>query len=108
MHATLVGDNHDPIANEPWNYTVTATDANGRSLPGTVETEFTFAGVVVGHEAPPTHPLTDGRLHDTVTFPPTAIGHPLAVQVIVHTPIGSVTLDWSVEARPAKKQRASR
>jgi hypothetical protein len=101
LHATLVGESHHPIANKSWSYTVTATDAAGRPQPGAVETEFTFNGVVVGHETPPTHPLTHGRLHDSVTFPPAAVGHPLDLQVVVRTPIGSVTLDWFVEVRRA-------
>jgi hypothetical protein len=99
LHATLVGENHDPTAGKLWTYTVTATDANGRPLPGTVDTEFTFEGVVVGHESPPTHPLTNGRLRDQVTFPPDAVGHPIDLQVVVHTPIGSITLDWPVVTR---------
>jgi hypothetical protein len=97
IHATLVGENHRPIANKLWPYTVTATDANGRPLTGTVDVEFTFSGTVVGHASPPTDPLTDGRWQDKLTFPSRAIGEPIDLQVVVHTQIGSVTLDWPVK-----------
>lgn len=97
IHATLVGENHRPIANKLWPYTVTATDANGRPLTGTVDVEFTFSGTVVGHASPPTDPLKDGRWHDSLTFPSRAIGEPIDLQVVVHTQIGSVTLDWPVK-----------
>lgn len=102
LHATLVGENHKPAAGKLWTYTVTATDANGRPLTGSVYTEFAFQGVVVGHEVPPTHPLSDGRLVDQVTFPADAIGHAIDLQVVVNTSIGSVTLDWSVVAHAKK------
>jgi hypothetical protein len=97
IHATLVGENHHPIANKLWPYTVTANDANGRPLTGTVDVEFTFSGTVVGHASPPTDPLKDGRWHDSLTFPSRAIGEPIDLQVVVHTQIGSVTLDWPVK-----------
>ncbi|HZU40387.1 MAG TPA: hypothetical protein VE992_05010 [Solirubrobacteraceae bacterium] len=99
MHVTFVGQNHAPIINRPWTYTVTATDAKGHPLSGTVDTEFAFNGSVVGHETPPTHRLTGGRLTDTVTFPPQSKGFPIDVQVVVHTSLGTVTLDWAVKPR---------
>jgi hypothetical protein len=68
-------------------------------MPGTAYTEFTFAGQVVGHETPPTHPLKGGRLVDTVEFPPASVGQPIALQVVVHTNLGSVTLSWPVKVK---------
>jgi hypothetical protein len=97
-----VGANHHPTTNKPWSYTVTATDANGRPLPGTVDTEFTFNGVVVGHESPPIHPLVGGQLHGLVTWPADSAREPIDLQVVVRTPIGSVTLDWPVVPRAKK------
>jgi hypothetical protein len=72
------------------------TNASGHPLAGTVKTEFAFAGQVVGHETPPTHPLSNGRLHDTVEFPAASAGEPLALQTVVHTSLGSITLTWPV------------
>ena len=84
------------MAGKLWHYSVLATDPGGRPLSGSVDTEFVFNGQVVGREAPPTHPLKNGRLDDKVTFPAQAIGIPLTFRVVVHTPTGSVTLDWPV------------
>lgn len=99
VHATLVGQNHSPTVNKLWGYSLTVTDAKGRPLSGTVDVEFTFNGQVVGHDTPPTDPITDGHWHEEITFPPDAIGEPIAVQAVVHTSIGSITLDWPVKAQ---------
>jgi hypothetical protein len=99
MHATLHGENHAPTVKQPWYYSVLATDASGHPLAGTVDTEFVFGGQIVGRETPPTHPLTDGRLNDNVTFPAQSVGVSLTFQVVVHTTLGSVTLDWPVKVQ---------
>jgi hypothetical protein len=99
MHASLHGANHAPTAGKLWGYSVLATDASGNPLSGAVDTEFVFGAAVVGHEAPPTHPLRHGRLDDRVTFPAQAVGVPLTFRVVVHTGLGSITLNWAVKAR---------
>jgi hypothetical protein len=98
MTATLTADNHTPAINQYWHYSVEATDSGGHALSGTVDTQFVYNGQVVGHEAPPTHPLTDGRLDDKVTYPAPALAVQLTFEVVVHTSLGSVTLDWPVKA----------
>ncbi len=100
VRATLHGANHAPTAGANWVYSVRATDAAGKPLSGTVETEFTFSGQVVGHETPATHPLKRGVLTDTLNWPKQAVGQPLDLQTVVHTSQGSVTLDWPVTVRP--------
>jgi hypothetical protein len=95
MRATLVGENHAPKVNQPWSYSVTVTDASGHSMSGTVDIEFALSGTVVGHDKPPTDPIT-GNLHHTLKFPAAAVGVPLEVQAIVHTTLGSLTLDWPI------------
>jgi hypothetical protein len=99
MRASLHGENHAPKINQPWHYSVLATDASHRPLSGTVDTEFVFGGQVVGHETPPTHPLSKGRLDDDVTFPGQSLGIQLTFQVVVHTPLGTVTLDWPIRPK---------
>jgi hypothetical protein len=99
MRATLAGENHAPKVNQPWSYTVTATDANGLPLSGTVAIEFALGGQVVGHDKPPTRPVTDGRLHETLKFPAIAVGVPLELQAVVHTTLGSLTLDWAIAVK---------
>lgn len=99
MRAALHGENHAPTANKLWHYSVAAIDSSGRPLSGTVDTEFAFGGQVVGRESPPTHPLSNGRLDDSVTFPARSLGIPLTFRVVVHTKLGSVTLDWPVKVK---------
>jgi hypothetical protein len=96
IHGTLTGQGHAPKANYPWRYTVKVTDAAGHPLSGTVDIEFVFAGQVVGHDTPPTHPVTGGRWHDTIEFPARALGFALTFRAVVHTHAGSIILDWPV------------
>jgi hypothetical protein len=97
LQATLVGENHTPKIGTKWSYTVTAKDANGKPLSGTIETEFAYGGAVVGKEAPFKHTFTNGSITNQVTFPPRAKGVTgLDLQVIVITSIGTKTLDWTV------------
>jgi hypothetical protein len=96
VRARLTGENHRPVAGRKWTYEVKVTNAAGRPLDGTVDTEFVLGTTVVGHETPPVHSLRNGVLKDSLTFPAAAIGHPVALQTVVHTRLGSVTLDWPV------------
>jgi hypothetical protein len=98
VHASLHGANHAPTVGKHWAYTVHATAASGKPLSGRVDTEFAFAGTVVGHEAPPIHRLKDGVLHDTITFPSSAVGHPITLVTVIRTNTGSVALGWPVTA----------
>jgi hypothetical protein len=99
LRASLHGANHSPTVGKQWDYSVLATDAGRHALAGTVETEFALGGQVVGRETPPTHPLKNGRLNDNVTFPAQAAGIPLTFQVVVHTSLGSATLDWPIKVQ---------
>jgi hypothetical protein len=96
IHATFVGANHDPKIIANWPYTVTATDAHGAPLSGSVLVEFTFGGAVVGKDRSGTHHLRNGRWHDTLNFPPEAVGEPLTLVAILHTKLGTIKLDWAV------------
>ena len=96
LDATLVGENHAPKVNQPWSYSVTVTDALGHLVSGTVNIEFALSGQVVGHDKPPTDRVTDGHMHDTLRFPAEAINVPLDVRAVVHTTLGSLTLDWPI------------
>jgi hypothetical protein len=99
VHATLHGDTHTPAAGVMWHYTVRVTDPHGQPLTGTVRTQFTFAGQVVGTESPPVHKLKHGVLRDAFRYPRDAIGHPIAMVTIVRTRAGSVTLTWPIKVR---------
>jgi hypothetical protein len=96
VRGVLHGENHAPKVNESWRYSVVVTDAAGHPVSGTVDIEFAFGGQVVGHDTPPTHPIVNGRWHDTLKFPADAVGMPLAFQAVVHTRLGSITLSWPI------------
>jgi hypothetical protein len=99
VHGTLRGANHDPVVKRNWTYSVTATDASGHPLSGTVDIQFVYGGQVVGRDTPPTHPLKNGRWHDNLEFPPASVGVPLTFQAVVHTSVGSITLNWPIEVK---------
>ena len=93
----LHAPNHAPTAGQKWHYQVLAADLSGHPLGGTVNTQFVFSGTVVVKETPPTHPLKQGLMKDAVTFPARAEGIPLTFQIVIHTNLGSVTLNWPVK-----------
>jgi hypothetical protein len=97
LQATLTGENHYPKIGVKWAYTVTAKDANGKPLSGTIETEFWFGGAKVGQESPLKHTFTNGTITNKVTFPARANNVTgLQLQVTVITSVGTKTLDWTV------------
>jgi hypothetical protein len=87
------------VAKRNWTYTVHVADVHGRPLSGTLETEFTFQGAVVGKDTPPTHRFQHGGFQEKLKYPAAAVGFPVDLQVVVHTKLGSVTLDWPVTVR---------
>ncbi|HUO71829.1 MAG TPA: hypothetical protein VMU39_13725 [Solirubrobacteraceae bacterium] len=97
VRGTLRGGNHAPKVNRPWLYSVRVTSAAGQGLSGTVAIQFVYGDQIVGRDTPPTHPVTSGRWHDTITFPAAAIGMPLTFRAVVHTRLGTITLDWPVK-----------
>ena len=99
VHGRLTAENHAPVVNKAWRYSVTVTDASGHRLSGTVDIEFVYGDVVVGHDNPPTHQLTNGHWHDTLEFPAASVGQPLSFRAVVHTSVGSITLDWPIRVR---------
>jgi hypothetical protein len=96
VRGTLSAQNHAPKVGKSWRYSVTLTDAAGHPVSGTVDIEFVFGEQVVGRDTPPTHPVRNGHWTDTLKFPTDAVGEPLTFQAVVHTGVGSITLDWPI------------
>jgi hypothetical protein len=84
------------MAGKRWIYKLTVTDAHRHGLDATIDTEFALQGAVVGHDTPPTHSLKNGLYQEALKFPAMSVGHPLDLQVVVHTKLGTVTVDWPV------------
>ena len=99
VRGALHAENHAPRVKQNWRYSVVASDAAGHPLSGAVDIEFVFAGQVVGRDTPPTHPVAHGHWQDTIQFPADAVGMPLTFQAVVHTRVGSITLDWPITVR---------
>jgi hypothetical protein len=99
LRATLSGENHAPRVNRPWRYAVTVTNATGQPLSGTVAIEFLFAGQIVAHDKPPTHAITNGLWQSTLKLPTSALGYPLTLRAIAHTPAGSITVNWPITTK---------
>jgi len=59
VHGSLTAENHAPVVNKDWRYSLTMTDAAGHPLSETVDIEFIFSGAVVGRDSP--------RVHDHLT-----------------------------------------
>lgn len=96
VRASLRGQSHTPRAGRPWRYVLTVHAPDGHPLSGTVDVEFVLGPIVVGHDRPPVHRLRHGELREALTFPAAAVGHPIALQTVVHTSAGTVTLQWPV------------
>jgi hypothetical protein len=99
LRATLSGVNHTPKVNHPWRYAVTVRNATGQPLSGTVDIEVLFAGQVVAHDTPPTHPITNGLWESTLKLPVASVGYPLTLRAVAHTATGSITLDWPITVK---------
>lgn len=98
VHGRIIGQNYYPVAGRHWTFKVTVTDRHGRPLSGTLNVEFTLGGAVVGHDTPRTVAFHNGHWGEYLIFPKRQeVGlHGFAVQVVVHTKSGSITLVWPV------------
>jgi hypothetical protein len=98
VHGRIVGQSYYPVAGKHWTFTVTVTDRHGNPLSGKLNVEFTLNGAVVGHDTPPVDSFHNGHWGEYLIFPKRAeVGlKGFAVQVVVHTKDGSITLVWPV------------
>jgi len=99
VHGRIVGQNYYPVAGRHWTFKVTVTDRHGRPLSGTLDVQFTYNGSVVGYDTPKVDPFHNGHWGEYLIFPvnrPEVGLHGFAVQVVVHTRDGSITLVWPI------------
>ena len=88
--------NHTPVMNKKWPITVTATK-NGRKLNGKLKYQFLLGSTVEATR--PGHRIRHGIAHDTLKFPPAAVGHKLTLRVLVITRYGTDRVSWTVTTR---------
>lgn len=96
---TMKGQNHHPIVNKKWKYSVTVRSARGKKLSGTETTHYLYGSTVVGTEKPVNVRFKNGYYHDTLKFPAAAVGHQLRVWVVVRTKDGSGSAAWWIVVR---------
>ncbi|MGP0034632.1 MAG: hypothetical protein ACLP4R_08705 [Solirubrobacteraceae bacterium] len=96
IHVSISGQDHHPVVNKKWSYSVTVRSASGQKLSGTETTHYLYNGAVVGTEKPVNVRFKNGYYHDTIEFPPDAVGQPLRVWVVVNTKDGSGSAAWSI------------
>jgi len=94
VRVTLRAQNHHPIVNKNWTYSVTVTSGRGQKLSGTETTHYLFGSTMVGTEKPVNVRFKNGYYHDALKFPAAAVGHPLRVWVVVRTKDGSGSAAW--------------
>lgn len=79
---------------------ITVTVTRGRvKLSGRVYYRFLFGGQVVPGGTRAGGSFKHGVWHDTLKFPPTAIGYNLTIQVVVTTRYGTVYAPWWIKVR---------
>jgi hypothetical protein len=99
IHVTMTAENHHPVVNKNWTYSVKVTTAAGKKLSGTETTNYLYGGTVVGTEKPVNVRFKDGYYRNTIQFPSDAVGQPLTVDVVVHTKDGSGSATWSITVK---------
>lgn len=93
--ARLYAPNHQPRVGN-WHITVTARRGSQR-LSGYVKYRFLYRGMLVGHR--PGNWFRNGVFHDTLHWPPAAVGHTITLQVVVSTRYGTDYLNWWIKVR---------
>jgi hypothetical protein len=90
---------HQPKVNTNVWITVTAT-LSGKPARATAKYQFLFAGAVVSTQYPRYNPHFSftGHFTDNLVFPPSAVGEPLTLRVLVNAGGRSVHFDWAIMA----------
>ena len=99
LRATLTPTaTHTPKVNAKWPIVVTAT-LDGKPAHATAVYQFLFDGAVVGtgYAKNNKHFSFTGHFSDSLVFPPTSVGEPLTLSVVISSAGHTVKLDWSIE-----------
>jgi hypothetical protein len=91
----LQAPSSEPKSGGKWPITVTAQNASGKPVNGTVSYAFLFGGAVVARR--PGGQMKNGIYHDQLEFPAQALGYPLTLEVIVEGEGGRGTTTRAVK-----------
>jgi hypothetical protein len=100
VRVTILSPTHEPRVNAPWPVRVTATDAAGKPVAGTLTMLILFAGAPVGT-------IDKGRVYHfvgswqerrgrAITWPASSQGQPLTFQVVVRAEGVTVRKNWEI------------
>jgi hypothetical protein len=100
LTATLRPSSHTPKVNRNWPITVTAT-LHGKAAHATAKYEFLYSGQVVATQYPYNnkHYHFTGHFHDNLVFPPSAVGQPVTLAVVIAAGGHQVSLDWAIRTK---------
>jgi hypothetical protein len=95
--ARLYAPTHHPAAGTPWPIRITARDADGHRVRGTVRYAFLYHGEVVLRQDPKGHRHFAGDFRDRhFMWSKRTIGLTLTFRAIVDTKLGQANLDYVV------------
>ena len=99
LRATLTPSTHTPKVNAKRPIVVTAT-LNGKPAHATAVYQFLYDGAVVGtgYVKNNKHFSFTGHFSDSLVFPPTSVGEPLTLSVVISSAGHTVKLDWSIKS----------
>ncbi|MGA9762111.1 MAG: hypothetical protein WBQ14_06795 [Gaiellaceae bacterium] len=94
--ATFSAPSHHPVVNKNWPITVIVTDLRGKRIAATLQMNVLLGSLRVGQIDNGKIYHFIGRHHENITWPLSAVGHPLTLQSVVKAKGKTKKLLWSV------------
>jgi hypothetical protein len=94
--ATFSAPSHHPVVNKNWPITVIVTDPSGKRIAATLQMNVLLGSLQVGQIDNGRIYHFVGRHHENITWPPSAVGHPLTLQAVVKAKGKTKKLLWAV------------
>jgi len=103
LKVALVGQDHHPLVNKKWHYSVTVTNAAGKPVPCTIHLQFLAVGIPLPVGQIGVHKVKNGFWEETFgtpgspPFPPAARNQHLIIEAIVTAPgYAKTTARWAI------------
>jgi hypothetical protein len=94
--ATFSAPSHHPAVNKNWPITVIVTDLSGKRIAATLQMNVLLGSLQVGQIDNGKIYHFFGRHHENITWPPSAVGHPLTLQAVVKAKGKTKKLLWAI------------